>query len=135
MVSLAKKPKESYLMEKWVPTGEHICPVCSFLQKLGWVAFGALPPIQQAHSHLGGEGWKAADSSCLCTKDFKRGTPTPMTFSDVEQLWFDEYASIRASKLIMNCSCSGKDSGIHPDWKASDTTGLPDYWPKNNDPK
>ncbi len=58
--------------ERWEPYGNNTCPICSDLHDLGWVPLGTLPYFRQAHSVIGEGRWNAPDSSCECTKNYRR---------------------------------------------------------------
>lgn len=58
--------------ERWITGGDDTCPMCSDLEDLGWLPLKTLPRYKQAHSKLGEGRWKAPDSSCQCTKGYRR---------------------------------------------------------------
>lgn len=104
-----KKPKEEYVQERWISESDNdTCPVCNFLDGLGWVSFGALPDYREAHSKLGGPNWKSTDGECRCGIDYKRGkNDTIQTFAETEQLWFITYANLsKEQKEIKACKCT-----------------------------
>lgn len=106
-----KKPKELYLQERWIAEeDDKACPVCRFLDGLGWVSFGALPDYRTAHEVLGGPNWKASNSSCRCGIDYQRGVnEVPQTLEDTKQLWYITYANLsKEEKEIPLCRCNKK---------------------------
>lgn len=70
----AIRERFAYQQEKWVTNGDNVCPMCADLQSLGWLPLGTLPRYKHAHSELGEGKWKAPDSSCQCTKAYKRSS-------------------------------------------------------------
>lgn len=70
---LSRNHAFAYQEEHWFTSDlDNVCPMCSELEKVGWVPSGILPPYRKAHSILGEGKWNAPDSSCNCRKGYRR---------------------------------------------------------------
>ena len=117
------RQKFAYQEERWVPQGDNTCPLCNAIADLEWLPFGTLPAYKKAHSTLGEGRWKAPDSSCQCTKAYKRTSgdypgPMKLVYNPNTESWraesfnkFDKVTHdkiVKLSKIIKENKCTCK---------------------------